>query len=101
MEDEIHHRQSDPELEAALEEALGEDPRAEELRRMHLLLRERRTRLMQDMDAEQDEAAREKMRKEVAKLDEQIRVLGEEAEITKFVEDAVRVGIEMRRLQSS
>jgi len=99
MEDET--RNPDPELEAALEEALGEDPRAEELRHMHALLRQRRKRLIEDMDAEPDEATRERMRKEVGKLEEQIRVLAEEAEITKFVEDAVRVGIEMRRLDAS
>ena len=36
----------------------------------------------------------------LATLDEQIAALGEEAEITRFVEDSVRVGIEMRRLGS-
>src|SRR5689334_17090183 len=94
MEDELNHPQNDPDLEAALEEALGDDPRADELRRMHALLKERRKRLLEDLDAEADEAMRDKMRKEVAKLDEQIKVLAEEADITKFVEDAVRVGIE-------
>jgi hypothetical protein len=101
MEEQDHNIATDPELEAALESAFGEEPRAEELRRMHALLKERRTRLLEEQDAEQDEGTREKMRKEVGKLEEQIRVLAEEADITKFVEDAVRVGIEMRRLNSS
>ncbi|HVF09611.1 MAG TPA: hypothetical protein VNA16_02355 [Abditibacteriaceae bacterium] len=88
------------ELEAALDEALEDQPRAAELRHMRSLLQERRIRLTEDMNAEEDDATRAKLQRDLAKLDEQIAVLGEEAEITKFVEDAVRVGIEMRRYGS-
>jgi hypothetical protein len=85
------------EYETALDEALGEDPRSEELRQMAVLLRARRARLAADMDTADEAAEREKLRREIARLDEQIAVLGEEAGITKFVEDTVRVSLEMRR----
>ncbi len=85
-------------LQDALREALGEDPRAEELRHMKALLVQRRARLSQEMDTAESPAEREALRRELKKLDEQIEVLGEEAEITRFVEDTVRVSLEMRRL---
>ena len=87
-------------LDEALNEALGDEPRADDLRAMKRVLIERRERLAADMDATQDAAERERLRRDLKKLDEQIAVLGEEAEITRFVEDAVRVGLEMRRLNN-
>jgi uncharacterized membrane protein YgaE (UPF0421/DUF939 family) len=87
----------DPEYAEALSEALGEEPRAHELRDMKRVLSERRARLSHDFDHAEDDKERESLRRELKKLDEQIAVLAEEADITKFVEDAVRVGIEMRR----
>ncbi len=69
----------------------------DELRNMKRVLSERRTRLGNDFDHADDDQERESLRRELKKLDEQIAILTEEAEITKFVEDAVRVGIEMRR----
>jgi hypothetical protein len=88
----------DEELQGALQEVLGEDPRADELRHMKALLVERRARLAREMDTAESPPEREALRRELKKLDEQIEVLGEEAEITRFVEDSVRVGLEMRRL---
>ncbi len=87
----------DPEFVEALSEALGDEPRAQELRNMKRVLSERRARLSNDFDHAEDESERESLRRDLKKLDEQIAILAEEAEITKFVEDAVRVGIEMRR----
>lgn len=92
--------QHDDELESAVRGALGEDPRSDELRHMKSLLQQRRAWLTGELDGETDAAAKARLKRELKELDEQIRVLGEEAEITKFVEDAVRVGLEMRRLQS-
>lgn len=95
--------------EQAVEEALEGEPRAHELRQMRVALLQRRARLIEDLKAVKvdetiDEKSREaeskKIRRDIAKLDEQIQVLGEEADISKFVEDAVRVGIEMRRMQN-
>jgi uncharacterized membrane protein YgaE (UPF0421/DUF939 family) len=87
----------DPELTEALSDALGDEPRAHELRNMKRVLSERRAGLSADLDHAEDDKEREALRRQLMKLDEQIAILAEEAEITKFVEDAVRVGIEMRR----
>ena len=86
-------------LSNALDEALGEEPRAVELRRMMGTLRDRQNRLRVDMDAESDPHQRDKIEREMNKLDEQIDVLREEADISQFIEDSVRVGVEMRKLQ--
>jgi len=95
--------------EQAVEEALEGEPRADELRQMRASLVLRRARLIEDLKAVKaddalDEKAKvdesKKIRRDLAKLDEQIQVLGEEANISAFVEDAVRVGIEMRRMQN-
>jgi hypothetical protein len=96
--DGVDEQAPDEELQGALQEALGDDPRADELRHMKALLVERRARLSQEMDTAESPPEREALRRELKKLDEQIEVLGEEAEITRFVEDTVRVGLEMRRL---
>lgn len=85
--------------DAAVDEALEGEPRAHELRKMRASLLLRRTRLMEDFRvANEDE--RRKIKRDLMKLEEQIHVLGEEANISAFVEDAVRVGIEMRKLQN-
>jgi hypothetical protein len=86
-------------LSNALDEALGEEPRAVELRRMTDTLRDRQNRLRVDLDAESNPQQREKIEREIAKLDEQIAVLREESDISQFIEDSVRVGVEMRKLQ--
>ena len=88
----------DDQFQHALQEALGDEPRADELRQMWAVLIQRRARLCADLDVAEETTERESLRRELKKLDEQVAVLGEEAEITRFVEDAVRVGLEMRRL---
>lgn len=85
--------------EQAIEEALEGEPRANELRRMRAALLQRRARLIEDFRAS-DENERRKLRRDLEKLEEQIQVLAEEANISAFVEDAVRVGIEMRKMQN-
>ncbi len=95
--------------EQAVDEALEGEPRAVELKRMRAALLLRRARLIEDlkavkidetMDSKSREAEAKKIRRDLVKLQEQIQVLGEEASISSFVEDAVRVGIEMRRMQN-
>jgi hypothetical protein len=100
METEHEGKNGEEEFNAAVDEALEDQLRAAELRRMRALLQERRTRLTEDLTGEEDSATRAKLERDLEKLDEQIAVLGEEAEITQFVEDAVRVGLEMRRFSS-
>ena len=101
MEHQLHNPASqEDELGAALDEALGEEPRSAELRQMKAALLERRAALVHELDLAEGAATREKLRRALTELDEQIAILGEEAEITKFVEDSVRVTLEVRRLQS-
>lgn len=109
MSDEIHEDEpaqakdappEDEELETALEDALGEDSRAVELRQMQAALQHRRELIVRELDIV-EEAERGRLNGVLATLDEQIAILAEEAQITKFIEDSVRVGLEMRRLSSS
>lgn len=83
--------------EAALGEALGEDPRANELRSMAQVLAARLQAFKNEFDETTDAARREKLKKEMLKMRAQILVLSEEADITQFVEDSVRLGVEMQR----
>lgn len=85
--------------EQAVDEALEGEPRAAELRKMRAALLLRRVRLLEDFKASGADE-RKKIKRELEKLQEQIQVLGEEADISGFVEDAVRVGIEMRKMQN-
>lgn len=96
---EVHHQQ-DENYAAALDQALEGETPAAELRRMSALLQERRKRLIEDLTATTEPRERAKVEKEIDKLDEGARVLLEEASINQFVEDAVRVGVEMRNLGS-
>jgi hypothetical protein len=88
---------SDPMTQAALEEALGEEPRARELRQMAEILASRLQAFKAEFDQTQDRDRREKLKKEILKMRDQILVLAEEADITQFVEDSVRLGVEMQR----
>lgn len=85
--------------EQAVDEALDGEPRADELRQMRAALLLRRARLIEDFKAS-NANERKKIRRDLEKLEEQIQVLSEEANITAFVEGAVRVGIEMRKMQN-
>lgn len=89
----------DPQYEEAVAEALGEEPRAVELGRMKEALLARRRRIEAELPTIEDEAERLRLQKLLTELDEQIAILAEEANITKFIEDAVRVSLEMRKLQ--
>jgi hypothetical protein len=90
----------DKDYEAALNEALGEGSRSLELRDMIMTLKVRYRRMSRDLESTEG-VEHERLQRDLNKLAEQIRVLAEEAEITRFVEDAVRVGVEMRRMESS
>jgi hypothetical protein len=83
-----------------IDEALEGEPRAAELKRMRRVLAQRLAGLVEELKAETDETKRVALTRDIKKLREQVHVLGEEADITQFVEDAVRVGIEMRNLGS-
>lgn len=74
----------------AIENVLGEHPRAKELRLMRSALEQRLAALERDLAhaSRDDEAAR--MRARIAETIKQIRVLRDEEAITEFVEGSVR-----------
>ena len=89
-------------LQGATEEALnGETLRSNDWLAYSHALRERRKRLVADLeqartDGDDVEALLIQVRLDEA--DEQIRALEEEANISRFVEDAVKFSYEVRRL---
>jgi hypothetical protein len=80
--------------ERAIEQFLGDRPRADDLARMRQTLLDRRRRLA----AEQEDAgpeARAALQSRMSVLDQQIAALEQEELITRFVEDSVRVTLTM------
>jgi hypothetical protein len=91
-------KSSSSEMNEAMQDALGGTPPSVELEQMLRALDVRKQRLQSDLDISDDEAEREHLRREMAQIDEHIAILREEADINRFVEDAVRVSQEMRKL---
>ena len=89
-------------LQGAVEEALdGETLRSTDWLAYSNALRQRRKRLVTDLkqaheDADDVEALLIQVR--LDEVDEQIRALEEEAQISRFVEDTVKFSYEVRRL---
>jgi len=84
--------------EAALDEALGEVPRAEELVKLHDVLATRQKALAEDFETTEDAVEREALRRRLEELDEQVAILQEEARINRFVEDTIKFSHEVHRL---
>ena len=84
--------------EAALDEALDEVPRADELEKMHDVLASRQKALAEDLEKSTDEAERAVLRRRLDELDEQVAILQEEARINRFVEDTIKFSHEVHRL---
>ena len=85
-------------LDGAVQEALdGEELRSDDWKRLSGALETRRKRLQLDLqDADDVEALLIQAR--IDEINEQIRLLQEEAKISRFVEDAVKFSYEVRRL---
>ena len=83
-----------------MQEALEGGERAADLRRFIAILVARFDGLKADFKSEDDAVQKNRIKRELKKVQEQIAVLSEEAQIAEFVEDAVRVGIEMRKLEN-
>jgi hypothetical protein len=77
--------------EEIIEEFLGENPRARELRLMRTTLEERRNRFARERAGVSDAHEQNRLDKKIAELDKQIAALRQEEAITTFVEDSVRV----------
>ena len=85
----------DQELQAALDEARGEDLPAAQLRQMRDVLLRRRAMLSGEIENASDHETREKIKKQIEELDGHVAILHEEAALTGFVEDAVRFSVKM------
>ena len=76
--------------DAAIEQVLGERPRARELRLMREALEERRAVFKLQRESEKDAARIPELNARILELGRQIEVLREEESITGFVESSVR-----------
>lgn len=85
-------------LDSAVQEALdGETLRSDDWNRLSGALETRRKRLLLDLqDADDGDALLIQAR--IDEINEQIRLLEEEAKISRFVEDTVKFSYEVRRL---
>ncbi len=77
--------------EEIIDEFLGENPRARELRLMRAALEQRRHVFQKERERAADERARATLNARIAELDRQITALRDEEAITTFVENSVRV----------
>jgi len=79
-----------PDEEQVIEDVLGENPRARELRLMRAALEQRRERIRHELSRTQDERERARNEAKLAELEAQIQALRNEEAITGFVEASVR-----------
>ena len=80
-----------PNEDEVIDEVLGENPRARELRLMRTALEQRRAAFQRDRDQASDPQEQARLDARIAEMDKQIDVLRREEAITTFVEDSVRV----------
>jgi|SRR5579871_3568641 len=80
-----------PDEEEVIDEFLGENPRARELRLMRAALEQRRAGLRRESERTADPAERAKLASRLKELERQIEALQQEEAITEFVETSVRM----------
>jgi hypothetical protein len=80
-----------PDEETIIEEFLGENPRARDLRRMRTALEQRASMFRRERARVTDEKERAGLDAKIAELEKQIAAVRQEEAITTFVEDSVRV----------
>lgn len=77
--------------EDLIDEALGDNPRASQLRLMRAALQERRGGLRKAFEQPTDVAERGRLQAKIKTLDKQIEALRQEEGVSEFVETSVRV----------
>ncbi|HLI49924.1 MAG TPA: hypothetical protein VKV18_14735 [Chthonomonas sp.] len=87
------------EEEQAVEQALGDNPRATELQELRHVLEERLKALQADLVATHEPEQRRALQAQVNELKRQIRVLKQEEAISDFVERSVRVSARRAALE--
>ena len=80
-----------PDEEEVIDEFLGDNPRARELRLMRAALEQRLASMQRDYDRAANEHARSLLQPKLAELRKQIAAIHQEEAITSFVEGSVRV----------
>ena len=79
--------------EEAIDEFMGDNPRASEWRALRLSLTDRLRPMLRQREQETDLAALASLDRQIHTLREQIDALGTEEIVSRFVEDSVRVTI--------
>lgn len=86
-------------LDKATTQALeGEELRSDDWKRLARALEGRRERIERDLHEADTPRERDELEAKLEELDEHVRVLNEEADISRFVEDTVKFSYEVRRL---
>jgi hypothetical protein len=80
-----------PDEEEVLDEFMGENPRARELRQMRSALEQRRAAFQRDRERATDEREQANLKAKIAELNRQIATIHQEEAIATFVEHSVRV----------
>jgi hypothetical protein len=80
-----------PDEEEVIDEFLGDNPRARELRLMRAALEQRLAVMQRDNDRAVNERERSLLQPKLAELRKQIAAIHQEEAITSFVEGSVRV----------
>jgi Lhr-like helicase len=91
-------RESNDDMDEAIEQALEGSERAETWADYVAALEARQKRLERDFELTDDEAERKLLQQKIDEIDEQVQVLREEENITRFVEDTVTFSYELKRL---
>ena len=90
---------SEAALDKATTEALeGEQLRSDDWKRLASALEGRRERIERELHDVPSPHERDELEAKLEEIDEQIQVLNEEADISRFVEDTVKFSYEVRRL---
>ena len=74
-----------------IDDVLGDNPRASQLRLMRAALEERRGALRKELERSQDDVERNRLQGKIKVLDKQIEALRQEEGVSEFVETSVRV----------
>ena len=86
------------EADEAIEDFMGEDPRADELAEMISALEQRRETFSRERDSAGAPDSRKQWTARIRAVDEQIRILREEQTITGFVERSIRAAVNRPRI---
>ena len=93
------HEDQEISEEDVIDEVLGENPRASQLRLMRNALEMRRGAFQSDLERVSNETERSQLRGKIKTLDRQIDALRQEEGITEFVETSVRVTLSKAALE--